>query len=94
MVHVQDLSAGFSLLSGLIAFFLFSLAARAYSRERDRAYGLLASAFFLFGTKSFIVAYAVWTGAIEHQLLELVDAIGDLGTILLIAMPLILPRPQ
>jgi hypothetical protein len=86
------LSAGFSLLSGLIALGLLVFAVNAYRRSRDNSFAFLAGAFTLFAIKSFVVAFALWTNAITHPALEFVDAAGDLGTIFLILAPVFLRR--
>lgn len=92
MVHITEISAGFMVISGILSLFLLVLAINAYRRTRSPSMGFLAGAFTLFALKSFLVGYSIWTGLIEHELLELVDAVGDLGAILLIVVPILLPR--
>lgn len=91
MVHITDLSTAFLLVSGFIALGLLAVAIMGYRRTREPSMAFLAGAFTLFAAKSFLVAYAIRTGLIEHELLELVDAIGDLGTVLLILVPVFWP---
>ena len=82
------LSAGFSFVSCAISVFLLGMAIRVFARTRDPTMAFLTGAFSLFAFKSFIVGYAVLTNAIEHDSLELVDAMGDLATVLLLVTPL------
>ena len=91
MVHIVEISAGFSVLSGLIGMGLLIFATRAYLRTRETMFAFLTGAFMVFSFKAFLVAYALWTDAIEHEMLELVDAIGDLGTVALLLAPLLFP---
>lgn len=92
MVGIGEVSIGFSVISGIVGLALFVVAARAYRQDRTPAFAFVAAAFTVFSMKSFLVAYAVWSENIEHEMLEFIDAVGDLGTILLIAMPLLWPQ--
>ena len=92
MVGIGEISVGFSIISGIIGVVLLSVAARAYRQDRTPALAFLAGAFTVFALKSFLVAYAVWSKTIEHEMLEFIDAVGDLGTIMLLAMPLLWPQ--
>lgn len=91
MVHIVEISAGFSVLSGLIGTGLLIFASRAYVRTRETMFAFLTGAFIVFTFKAFLVAYALWTNAIGHETLELVDAIGDLGTVALLIAPVLFP---
>jgi len=71
---------------------LLVVAIRAYRVDRAPALAFVAGAFMVFTFKSFLVAYAVWSGAIEHEMLEFIDAVGDLGTIVLLTMPVLWPQ--
>lgn len=88
MVHLRELSAGFSLLSALVSFILLGLALGAFRHNRRSPFAFLAAAFGIFAAKSLIVAYSVWADAIHHDSLELIDAVGDLTTILLLTIPI------
>jgi hypothetical protein len=92
MVSMTNLSVGFSVLSALISIGLLGLAVGALRGTRNPNLGFLVAAFAVFALKSLIVAYAIWTEAIAHETLELVDGAGDLITVLLIASPLVWPR--
>lgn len=95
MVHIVEVSAGFSVLSGLIGLGLLVFASRAYLRTRETTFAFLMGAFTIFSFKAFLVGYALWTNAIGHETLELVDAIGDLGTMALLLAPLLYAgRPE
>jgi len=87
MVGATGLSVAFSALSGLIALFLAVLALRGRRSRPPGSLDFVAAAFALFAIKSFVVAYALDTDAIGHSSLELLDAMGDLGALLLLAMP-------
>lgn len=92
MVGIQTMSASFSVLSGIIGLTLLLLSLRAFRANRDPTMAFLTGAFTLFSLKSFFVAYSVGTGAVGHEVLELIDAVGDLGTILLMVAPTFLAR--
>lgn len=91
MVHIVEVSAGFSVLSGFIGLGLLIFAVRAYLRTRETMFAFLIGAFMIFSFKAFLVAYALWTDAIGHETLELVDAVGDLGTVALLLAPMLFP---
>lgn len=91
MVHVEDISVGFLLASGILGLILLAFSVNAYRRLRDSHMAFVAGAFTVFTIKSFLVAYGLKSGAMEHQLLELVDAIGDMATVLLFVLPLVWP---
>jgi hypothetical protein len=91
MVHIIEISAGFSVLSGLVGIGLLMFAIRAYLRTRETMFAFLTGAFMVFTFKALLVAYALWTDAIGHETLELIDAIGDLGTVALLLAPLLFP---
>lgn len=91
MVAIGQLSVGISALSGTLGLVLLVVAIRAYRQLRTPALAFVAGAFTVFCLKSFLVAYAVSTQAIEHESLEFIDALGDLGTILLLTLPLLWP---
>ena len=82
------LSAGFSFLSAAVSLFLLWMAIRVFARTRDPTMAFLTGAFSLFAFKSFIVGYALVTNAIQHDSLELMDAMGDLATLLLLVTPI------
>jgi hypothetical protein len=92
MVHITEVSAGFSALSGLIGIGLLIFAVRAYLRTRERMFAFLVGAFLVFSFKAFLVSYSLLTNVIGHETLELVDAVGDLGTVALLLAPLLLPE--
>lgn len=92
MLHIAEASAAFMGISGTISIVLLAIAVKAYRQTKDAAMVFLAGAFTLFALKSFLVGYSLLTGLIGHQTLELVDAVGDLGTILLIVVPVFLRR--
>jgi len=91
MVHIHEVSAGFMLLSAIIGATLMGFAIGSYRRSHLPGLAFVAGAFFLFTLKSLIVGYSLYSGAIGHEHLELVDAIGDLGTVLLFLVPFWLP---
>lgn len=91
MVHIVEVSAGFSVLSGLIGLGLLIFAVRAYLRSRETMFAFLIGAFMVFSFKAFFVGYALWTGSIGHETLELLDAVGDLGTVALLLAPMLFP---
>jgi hydrogenase-4 membrane subunit HyfE len=88
---ILDLSVGFSLLGGLIAFGLLLVAVAAFRRHREPAFAFLIGAFTVFFLKSFLVAYSLKTEAIGHEYLEFVDSVGDVATLLLITLPILWP---
>lgn len=92
MVDITLVSTSFSVISGLVSLGLLALAIRGYQSTRDSAMGFLAGAFALFSAKSFLVAYSMYTALIPHHTLEFIDAVGDLGTILLITVPIFFVR--
>lgn len=94
MAHFIEVSAGFSILSGLIGIGLLVFAVRAYRRTRESMFLFLCGAFSLFTVKAFLVAYSLVTELIGHEVLELVDAVGDLGTIALLLAPLFAGRRE
>lgn len=91
MVAIRELSIGISTLSGILGLLLLVVAVRAYRQSRTPALAFVAGAFTMFCLKSFLVAYSVSAAAIEHETLEFIDAAGDLGTILLLTLPLLWP---
>lgn len=91
MVHVADLSAGFMFISGVVSLGLMVFAMKAYGRSRNAALAYVAGAFTVFALKSFFVGYALVTESVEHDTLELMDAIGDMATILLFVVPVFWP---
>ena len=91
MVHAHDIAFAVSVLSGLISLGLLTFAIRAYRRSQEGALAFVAGAFTVFAIKSFVVAYALRTGVVEHELLELIDAIGDLATIFFFLVPILWP---
>ena len=91
MVHVTEVSAAVSILSAILSLGLLAFALNGYRRTREGAMAFLAAAFTIFGLKSAFVGYAVLTGAVEHSMTELVDAIGDLMTVALILAPVLWP---
>jgi hypothetical protein len=92
MLGIGEISVGFSVTSGLLGIVLFVVAARAYRHERTPALAFVAGAFVMFALKSLLVAYAVYSSSIEHEMLEFMDAVGDMATILLLTMPLLWPQ--
>ena len=92
MYHLRDVSTSVSLTSALISLFLLGLALSAYRRTRDAAFAFLTGAFTIFSLKSIFVAYAVWSGDVEHDVVELMDAVGDLATVLLLVTPIFWPK--
>ena len=91
MVDVSSWSSGFSLASGLISLGLVGFALNAFRRFGDPAMGFVTGAFTVFAVKSFLVAYSLFADLIAHELLELVDTVGDLATVLLLVAPFLLP---
>jgi hypothetical protein len=85
-------SAGVSVLSGLVSVALLIMAVRSRRATGTRGLGWLAAAFTVFAVKSFVVAASLMFDLIGHESLELVDAIGDLATILFIVVPVLLHR--
>lgn len=92
MVHITDVSAGLFLFSGLLSIVLLGLALRAYHRTGEATMGFVAGAFTVFAFKSFVVGYSLFAGLVEHTLLELIDGVGDLATVLLFVVPILVPR--
>lgn len=88
MVNIHELSASFMAVSTLVAISLLFLAIKAYRQSRDPSLAFVGAAFTLFSVKSLIVGYALLTGSIQHTYLELVDAVGDLGTVVLFVIPI------
>lgn len=88
MAAFTVVSAGFMFLSSAISVLLLVLALRAHSLTRDASMRFLAAAFALFTAKSLLVGISLWVDLLDHEVLELVDAVGDLGTVLLIVLPL------
>ena len=87
-------NAWFSFGSALVAVVLLVLALRGYHHTQDPNMTFLAGAFMLFSLKSALVGYSLYTNAIAHDSLELVDGAGDLATLLLLSVPLLLPPPR
>jgi hypothetical protein len=92
MVHITEVSAGFMFLSGVVSLLLLSLSIKGYRRSKNPAMAFVAGAFSIFAIKSFFVGYAILARAVEHESLELIDAIGDLATILMFVFPIFWPR--
>lgn len=89
-IHVWVISAlG---LSAAASVFLLVFAFRAYRKSRDANMAFVAGAFTLFLLKGALVAYSLHVSLIQHEVLELVDAIGDLGTVFLLVIPIVWPR--
>lgn len=91
MVDAAIVSKAFLVLSGVVSLVLVTLATLAYRRTRATALSFVAGAFTLFAAKSFFVAYSLQSDVVAHELLELMDAIGDLGTVLLLVAPIFWP---
>ena len=94
MPGIHELSIGFSILSGLVGLGLSALSVRAYRANRDPMMGFLTGGFTVFALKSFAVAASLATDTLEHQMLELIDAVGDLGAMVLIITPIFLLRDE
>ncbi len=81
---------GGALLSAVLLVF----AVRSFTRTRDPSMAFVAGAFTMFMLKDALVAYSLQTGLIPHETLELVDATGDLGTVLLLVIPIFWSRAR
>lgn len=92
MVHIHEVSAGFMLLSAILGATLMGFAIGSYRRSHVAGLAFVAGAFMLFTIKSAFVGYAIYTRSIGHEDLELIDAVGDLGTVVLFLVPFLLPR--
>lgn len=86
--HISGFVAAFLWSSAALSVLLVAFAVRAYRRGRNPDMAFVASAFVLFMLKDALVAYSLQSGLIPHETLELVDAAGDLGTVLLLVLPL------
>jgi len=91
MLDAHSVSFGFLIVSGLLSLGLLGFAIRGFRRSHESGLAFVAGAFTIFAIKSFLVAYALRTGSIEHERLELVDAMGDLATVLIFVAPLFWP---
>lgn len=92
MVHLTEVASGFLLLSGVVSLALAVVSFVAYRRSRHSALAFVIAAFLVFTAKSFLVGYSIYSGFIEHETLEFLDAVGDMATVLLFALPLLAPR--
>lgn len=91
-MDITHISAGFMFLSTLVSITLLAIALRAYREYRERSMLFLAAAFTVFTVKSVLVGTSLLFNLVAHESLELVDAMGDLATILLIVAPLFFMR--
>jgi len=92
MVHPTDISAGVSLLAALLGATLLVFAYSGYRRSRDPRLVYVGAAFAVFAAKSLFVAVALFRQTPGHETLELIDAVGDMTTVLLFVVPLFVQR--
>lgn len=71
--------------------FLTGLALRSWRRSGNARLAFVAAAFGLFAFKSALTAYALFTGAVPHEALELLNSVFDLGIAALLIAPILLP---
>lgn len=77
------------LLVAAISIALGVIASRAVARTGNKKLWYLMAAFAVLALKGLLVAFALFTEAIEHQHLELVSSLFDLGVVTLLVLPLL-----
>lgn len=75
----------------LVSLLLTALAAAAWRRTGNRKLAFVTAAFLVFFAKSVLTAYAVKTGFVAHEDLELIGALADLVVVLLLVAPFAAP---
>lgn len=50
----------------------------------------IAAGFFVMAAKSVLIAFALGTGFLQHEIIELVDAVFDLLVVVLVAAPFLM----
>lgn len=90
MAHPSEIAATIVVLVvAAITLFLTVVAGMAANRTGNRKLWYLGGAFGLFAIKSALTAWALQTGGIGHEHLELVLSGFDLGIVILLVIPLI-----
>jgi hypothetical protein len=74
---------------GAVCVMLVIIGIGAWRRTGENRLLWLVAAFSLFAVKSFLNAWALTTGAIQHEHLELVSSLFDLAIVACIVAPLL-----
>jgi hypothetical protein len=89
---MSEISYVFAFLSAALSLVLLGYAVATYRQTRDRIMGFLVAGFAVFGLKCLVVGYALLTGRIGHEALELLDNVADLLLLSLIVSPILLAK--
>lgn len=81
------------IIVALISFVLFSLGLRSFQTKKDPRLLSVSFAFFIFFFKNSIIALSLSINIIIHGDLELIGSLLDLGTILLLFLPIFIKQP-
>jgi hypothetical protein len=88
MAHPAESAASIIVLVvGIVTTILMVLALKARQRTGNRRLPFVAGAFGAFSVKSFLTAWALQTGSIAHEHLELVSSGFDLVIVVLLTIP-------
>lgn len=87
MSSLSTFSSTLVAIVALASFVLMVLTWVAANRTGHRKVRYVAAAFGVHFLKSSIVAYALFTLSIEHEVLEVVEAVFDAAVITLLAIP-------
>lgn len=85
-------NAVFIVGSGIVSTVLLGFSLRAFARTRSRTMAFIATAFTIFAVKNYVLGYALFTGAMSAPDIALLDAAADMTTVLLLVLPIFIPR--
>jgi hypothetical protein len=94
MVGILEISYALAFLSAALSLVLLGFSIATYRHARDRIMFFLIGGFSIFGAKSFIVGYALLSGRIGHETLEVVDNLADVILVLLIIFPVLFVKHE
>jgi hypothetical protein len=72
----------------IVSLVMAAIAVRSLRRTGNRRLAYVASAFATFAVKGVVVAWALQSSTIQHEHLEVVSALFDLVTIVLLVIPI------
>ncbi|HVL87343.1 MAG TPA: hypothetical protein VM681_04945 [Candidatus Thermoplasmatota archaeon] len=89
MVHIHEITSAVLAIVGLVGAGLALVAWKSYRATANRWLPYVFGAFAILGAKGFVGAWAIFTGRVAHEHLELLLGMADLAIALLLAAPLL-----
>ena len=87
-IHQHEVASAVIALVGLIALVLAGIGIASARRSENPGLRFVVAAFVVFGLKGLFAAWAVYTGDVAHEDLELITAVADLAVVVLLVLPL------